>query len=136
VTSVSPLVGSFYGGTLVTIEGENFSDNPLDNPVKIGSDYCYVITTSPTQITCRTDMLSSQASQDEMVIVFLKTSEEAATPNNDDILFTYIAPTTTVSTLSVEFDENTFSHKLILTGTGFDDTISIVIDGYTQVFDS
>lgn len=48
VTGVSPQSGSIYGGTLVTITGENFSNDPLDNPVKIGNDYCYVITTSPT----------------------------------------------------------------------------------------
>ncbi len=57
VTGVSPLTGSIYGGALVTITGENFSNDPLDNPVKIGDHYCYVITTSPTEITCRTDLL-------------------------------------------------------------------------------
>jgi hypothetical protein len=57
ITGVSPLSGSIYGGALVTITGENFSNEPLDNPVKIGNNYCYVITSSPTQITCRTDLL-------------------------------------------------------------------------------
>lgn len=57
ITGVSPLSGSVYGGALVTITGENFSNEPLDNPVKIGDNYCYVITSSPTQITCRTDLL-------------------------------------------------------------------------------
>jgi hypothetical protein len=57
ILSVSPTIGSIYGGTLVTITGENFSDEPLDNPVTIGGHYCYVITTSPTEITCRTDYL-------------------------------------------------------------------------------
>lgn len=61
VTGVSPLTGSIYGGALVTITGENFSNDPLDNPVKIGNNYCYVITTSPTEITCRTDLLLDQA---------------------------------------------------------------------------
>ena len=42
VTDFSPRSGSKYGGTLVTITGENFSDEPLDNPVKIGDHYCYV----------------------------------------------------------------------------------------------
>jgi hypothetical protein len=60
VTSISPLTGSKLGGTLITITGENFSNDHLDNPVKIGADYCYVITSSPTQITCRTDLLASQ----------------------------------------------------------------------------
>lgn len=42
VTDISPLVGSKYGGALVTITGENFSNDPLDNPVMIGEHYCYV----------------------------------------------------------------------------------------------
>jgi hypothetical protein len=53
ITGFSPASGSLLGGTLVTIDGENFSDNPLDNPVKVGNNYCLVLTTSPTQITCR-----------------------------------------------------------------------------------
>jgi hypothetical protein len=48
ITSVSPLTGGKYGGALVTITGENFSNDPLDNPVKIGDHYCYVQTTSTT----------------------------------------------------------------------------------------
>ena len=47
-----------YGGTVLTITGVNFSNDPLDNPVKIGnnvltSEYCLVMTSSPSQITCR-----------------------------------------------------------------------------------
>ena len=48
VTSVSPLTGSTLGGTLITITGENFSNDHLDNPVKIGDDYCYVLSSSVT----------------------------------------------------------------------------------------
>ena len=64
ITSVTPTKGSLYGGTLVTIKGENFSNEPLDNPVKIGSHYCYVITSSSSEITCRTDYLLDQESGD------------------------------------------------------------------------
>jgi hypothetical protein len=110
VTGVSPLTGSKYGGALVTITGENFSDDPLDNPVMIGNNYCYVQTTSATQITCRTDLLTNQAVQDELVIVFLKTSEEAATPNGDDIMFTYATPTTEITDITVSFDDSSFTH--------------------------
>lgn len=42
VHSVSPLTGSKYGGALITITGENFSDEAQDNPVMIGENYCYV----------------------------------------------------------------------------------------------
>ena len=63
VTNITPLIGSMYGGTLVTITGINFSTDPLDNPVKVGSNYCYVITSSPTQITCRIADIASPTVQ-------------------------------------------------------------------------
>lgn len=131
VTDISPLEGSIYGGTLVTITGENFSDDALDNPVKIGDDYCYVITSSTTEITCRTDLLS-KALGEQLIVVFLKTSEEAATPDNADIMFDYVTPSAEVTDLYVAFDEVTLTHQVILAGTGFDDTIQVVIDGYEQ----
>jgi hypothetical protein len=42
VTRIRPKQGSLYGGTLVTIDGENFSDEKLDNPVMIGMSLCIV----------------------------------------------------------------------------------------------
>jgi hypothetical protein len=132
VHTISPLVGSKYGGALVTITGENFSDSPLDNPVKIGAHYCYVITTSPTEITCRTDMLHDQESSSQIVLVFLKTSEEAATLSGEDMLFEFRTPQTEVSDYEVIFDDAEFKHKILLTGSGFDDSIELVIDGYQQ----
>lgn len=42
VTGVTPLKGSYLGGTLVTITGVNFSTNKLDNPVKVGPYWCIV----------------------------------------------------------------------------------------------
>ena len=53
VTNISPLAGSLLGGTLLTIDGINFSDDALDNPVKVGDYWCFVRTTSANQITCR-----------------------------------------------------------------------------------
>jgi len=46
VTAISRLTGSYLGGFSVTIDGTNFSDNKLDNPVKVGPYWCYVRTTS------------------------------------------------------------------------------------------
>ena len=48
VTAISPLTGSYLGGTKVTITGVNFSNDPLDNPVKAGNNWCDVLTTNPT----------------------------------------------------------------------------------------
>jgi len=136
ITSVSPTGGSKYGGALVTITGENFSTDPLDNPVKIGNNYCYVITTNTTHITCRTDLLTANTVGDQLVIVFLKTSEEAATPNNDDIMFTYATPTAEVTDVQVEFDSTQFRHRVVVTGTGFDSTIDLWVDGFQQTLES
>jgi len=40
-------------------------------------------------ITCRTDLLSDNAISEQTLIVFLKTSEEAATLDGEDIIFSY-----------------------------------------------
>lgn len=63
VTDIQPRSGSKYGGTLVTITGENFSNDPLDNPIKIGDSYCYVLTTSATEITCRQDFIEREVEE-------------------------------------------------------------------------
>jgi len=56
VTDFTPTQGSKLGGTLLTITGYHFSTDILDNPVKVGMDtYCYVETSSDTEITCRID---------------------------------------------------------------------------------
>lgn len=54
VTGISPLAGSYLGGTLVTIDGINFSTGEVtDNPVKVGNYWCLVQSTSATKIVCR-----------------------------------------------------------------------------------
>lgn len=130
VTSISPTTGSVYGGALITITGVNFSDEPLDNPVKIGDHYCFVQTSSPTEITCRTDYLLDQDTGDALLIVFLKTSEEAATES--DLLFTYITPSAEVTDITTTFDEATFSHHVLVDGSNLDETVTMFIDGYAQ----
>ena len=77
VTGFTPATVSVHGGSLVTIDGLNFSDDPLDNPVKVGDHYCLVQETSTTQITCRVmETYITDPSTTEL-IVFLRTSEEA-----------------------------------------------------------
>lgn len=42
VTAIDQSGGSILGGQFVTITGINFSNDPLDNPVKVGTHYCLV----------------------------------------------------------------------------------------------
>ena len=77
ITGYSPSSGSYLGGTLMTIDGINFSDDPYDNPVKVGNSYCLVETTNASQITCRVMETGAFEATSTEVIVFLRTSEEA-----------------------------------------------------------
>jgi hypothetical protein len=55
ITDIQPRSGSIYGGTIVTITGENFSEVATDNPVLIGDSECLVYESSPTQIKCQVE---------------------------------------------------------------------------------
>ena len=55
ITGYSPQSGSIYGGTVITINGYNFSNDFItDNAVQVGYTPCNVLSTSNTQITCIT----------------------------------------------------------------------------------
>ena len=57
VTSVYPSTGSINGGTVLTIQGENFSADKRENQVYVGAAanwVCKIISATPTEITCRT----------------------------------------------------------------------------------
>lgn len=64
------------------------------------------------------------------MLVFLKTSEEAQ--SQDDILFTYVAPTATVTDIAASFNSDSAAYQVIVTGTGLDASIELVIDDITQ----
>ena len=117
VTGIVPLTGSYLGGTLVTITGVNFSNDPLDNPVKAGNSWCYVQTTSPTQITCRVAETGLTAASSGPLSTFLRTSEEAVV--DIDKTFTFATPSATVSSLTASFVDSSLKQELTLVGIGF-----------------
>ena len=53
VTGITPLTGSYLGGNKITITGQNFATNKLDNPVKLGNTWCYVESSKVDEIVCR-----------------------------------------------------------------------------------
>jgi len=117
VTGVSPLTGSYLGGTLITIDGVNFSTNKLDNPVKAGNYWCLVQTTKVDQITCRVSETKATKTSTGKVSTFLRTSEEAVA----DISTTYefSTPAATVTGLTAAYDGATKTQVLTLAGSGF-----------------
>lgn len=133
VSNISPLSGSLLGGTLITIEGVNFSDDALDNPVKVGDYWCFVQTSTPTEITCRVMETYAEDISTVKVLTFLRTSEEAV--NLIDNTFEFYEPLATITDLTNAFDTATNSQVITLTGTGFGTDISaieLIIDGVQQ----
>jgi len=139
VDSIAPLEGSYLGGTLLTITGSNFSKEKLDNPVKVGNYWCFVETSSETQITCRVSSTTETTASQANVLVFLRTQEEAKLKKVGDVaipnIFSLNAPKASVTALTGAFDATTNTEVLTLTGTGFgtDTTkIELLIDGTKQ----
>jgi len=147
VSAFSPASGSKYGGSLVTIDGWEFSDLVSDNPVKIGyqviggiNHYCYVLSTSSAQIKCRMATDFDRGHGESELIVFASTSEEASFADgvykffyftNDDAL-------PSLTGLSTDFDTTTNKYSLTFSGSGFTtknsppntiDTVDVLIGG-------
>jgi hypothetical protein len=136
VTSFSPSSGSIYGGTLITINGIDFSYTPTDNPVLVGSTDCDVITSSPTKITCRTQLRDSPIEDTEDLSVFLGTSEEAVCGlGAGNCLFSWTS--TGLPNLSgapsATFDTTLNEYTITFSGSGFPTSttgIEVYIDGF------
>ena len=109
VTNVTPNQGSKYGGTMLTITGNNFGKVPTDNPVQIstlggvGSINCFVKTINATTITCRVGDTNKTDGTTGKVITFLKTSEEARCTPNETCNWEYKTPSATLNSVSAAY---------------------------------
>jgi hypothetical protein len=76
ITSVSPSTGSYFGGTLLTIKGINFSPAYSDTLVYIGDTpnwFCTIESITTTQISCRTPPISKYYDINETVAIVIST---------------------------------------------------------------
>lgn len=135
VTDFHPKRGSIHGGTLVTITGYHFSEDPQDNPVRIGWEDCMVESTSETEIKCRTMATSREEDHKQDFRVYLKTYEEAAC-DVDPCTFQWVKEgLPKVLSYSTAFDPTLEDYVLTITGTDFGATTTnteIFIDEVKQ----
>lgn len=126
VTSWSPVQGSVHGGTLITINGYNFSNAAFtDNPVQVGYTDCLVQSTSNTQITCLTQPRRSGDAGTDDLIVFLRTFEMAVFQVNET--FEWVADgLPNITSYETYFDTGLEDWILVLDGTGFGTDPSVV----------
>ena len=142
VTSVTPMIASIYGGTVLTITGTNFGTVSTDNPVQIsynggvGSTHCFVLTTSATQITCSLDdTITKTAGTSGTVVVFLKASEEATCAASVCGSFTFTAALPTITAATTNFDVPTNTWELVVSGSSLPSATSnsiLTVDGVAQ----
>jgi hypothetical protein len=135
VTGVSPPSGSALGGTLVTITGENFSNDARDNAVMIGDALCLVETSAPQEIVCRiahrtvTEDFSLYPAN-APVSVFLKLGETAKCPSG--CTFTFEEPAATVNSFMDTYDSILMQSVVIVDGSGFgvsETGVKMTVDG-------
>lgn len=146
ITDFSPMTGSIYGGTLLTIRGTNFGNVKTDNPVQIsnnggiGSIDCFVQETKFDEIKCRVDSnLNKTGGIEDTMIVFLKTSEEAKCEPLSKCKYTWNTFIPEIQEFSVFFDESTYEWMLKATGTAFSGdttTTEMLIGGLKQTTSS
>ena len=87
ITSITPQEGSVYGGTEITITGGPFSNNGLENNVKVWNHDCLVTSSSNETIVCVTAPripATPITEVTELIDVFLKAAEYAICALPDD----------------------------------------------------
>ena len=120
VSSVSPTSGSSFGGTEITIQGENFSPVLNENQVYIGTDLdnvmCSVKTATTTQLTCTVGALQGglEVGTPYQVRVFGRLQQEAIHAETFTFTFTDAEATITATNSSVAQTGDVVE----LTGTG------------------
>ena len=121
LTDYSPRSGSTLGGTKLTLTGAHFGTVDTDNPVKVGNNYCYVISTADTEITCRIgDLTVQSATTDAQLIVFARTTEEGVcNVSGSTCLFEYVEPQAAITSIACVFDASTNSLTFTVSGSGF-----------------
>lgn len=142
VNTVTPQQGSVYGGTLLTITGQNFGDVYTDNPVQISSNGginskdCFVESTMATEIKCRIETdLSMTRNQIDDVAVFLKTSEEAVCEPKSKCKWTWITEIPVIEAAVTFYDEALNEWQIHVNGTDFtgdNDSTQLMVGGLRQ----
>jgi hypothetical protein len=95
INSISPSTGSFYGGTLLTITGVNFSPSLSETIVYVGPTlnwFCTIESLTTTQVLCRTPPISQFYTPGTAVDVVMSTKlTQLNTCPGNNCKFTYMA---------------------------------------------
>ena len=105
ILSINPTFGSIMGGTLLNIQGVNFSPNLNQNQVFIGENinqFCDVIFSNSTNLECITRVAPEEYQEINKSLVVAQRVQEEGRCGIEECSFTY----TRDSTPEISFDSN------------------------------
>lgn len=134
MTDFSPKQGSIYGGTKLTIQGGPFTTDLTETIVKVGykwwediNFYCYMISATETEVTCRIAHDLNREAKEYEVIAFASAYEESNCEMQNNCLFEFLDATSlpeVTGPASAVFDSVSGEYTIVIPGTGFTDTAS------------
>ena len=130
-----PKSGSIYGGTKLTLTGGPFVAGDLkETIVKVGykwweeiDNYCYVISVTETEVTCRLPLDLNREAKQYKTILFASTYTESNCEMDNECLFTFLpadALPEVTAPASAVFDQASGEYNIVVAGTGFTDTVA------------
>jgi len=105
-------LGSIYGGVVLTINGNGFSNSPSTIQVTVGSSTCSIIQTTPGQVQCAVPAQGSNTSPATIHVV----SRGITFPGS--FTFTY-SSSSTPSISSITPSSGTAGQSLVIAGSNF-----------------
>jgi hypothetical protein len=148
VSSVSPSSGSYFGGTLLTISGQNFDSSPQNTLAYVGFTlnwFCSIESITSTEIKCRTPAISKEYTTGSAVQVVVSTRLLILNSCSGSCQFSYLplasSPALTAISQSTATVSGSATASITLTGTNLQDSnffaevvLTHTLTGATTVF--
>lgn len=123
VVSVYPKVGSFFGGTLITITGVNFSPAQGETHVYVGPAlnwFCSIISITNDTIKCRTPMINSNYEVNNSLSVVISTKIYMLSKcSTNDCYFSYMDMISSPTLTNISSNSISQNYLLSLSGSNF-----------------
>ncbi len=122
ISNISPTTSGIYGGSLLTIDGNGFASSIINIRVRVGSNICTIVQTTPGRIQCTISAQGSNTSPAAIHII----SNGVTFPDTFTMAYSSaITPTIT----SINPTSGSAGETLTITGTNFIDAETSVLIG-------
>ena len=155
ITGISPVIGSIYGGTIITFTGNNFSPITNQNQIFIGdviNNMCDIISSNATTLICQTRFAPLEClGSSQTTLITQRVQDEAICKTSNGCKFTFqasrspeITSNTTITALAgdkvilngtkLSPDPNGFVWILFINGTSRTETFQLNLTVKADIF--